>query len=189
MIREENSELTDMIMAVRNGDDDACALLIRRYAPLINGLVRSTLLCMPGPGDADEDELRQEAAIKLYQAALTYDLGGQVSFGLYAKLCIKNRMISLLRRRGSADWLSTVELSDDLTDGEGDPSEFVLREEHEGELEKKIKEILSPLEYDVYNLYIDGIGPTEIADTLSISVKTAENAVYRLKTKIQKLLR
>lgn len=189
MIHEDETELLSLIEEIRGGSDDACAVLIKKYAPLINGLVRSTMLCLADAAEGDEDELRQEAAIKLYQAALTYDMSGKVSFGLYAKLCIKNRMISLLRRRGSASLISTVELSEDLSDDSGDPSEFVLREERETELEKKIRNSLSPLEYDVFNLYIDGNGPTEIARALSVSVKTAENAVYRMKTKIQKLLR
>lgn len=185
---EEKKDLLSLITAVRQGDDDACAELIRMYAPLIGGIVRSTTLCLPASSKIDEDELRQEAAIKLYQSALNYDPESEVSFGLYAKLCIKNRMISILRGQRSESEKSTVELSDDLPGADGDPSELLLREEHETELERRIKKILSPLEFDVFNLYIEGIGPTEIAAALSVSVKTAENAIYRLRTKIQKLL-
>lgn len=188
MLSDDKKKISELIVAVRHGDDDACAELIRIYSPLLNGLVRYTMICLASSVEIDEDELRQEAAIKLYQAALTYDLDGEISFGLYAKICIRNRMRSLLRRHGVRAEHQTVELTDDLPDDGGDPSETVLRAEQDGELDVRIKKILSPLEYDVFNLYIDGVGPTEIAGALSISVKTAENAVYRMKNKIQKIL-
>ncbi len=189
MSTDREKALIKLLLAVRVGDDDACAELIRVYSPLINGLVRSTASHLPPSAQTDEDELLQEAAIKLYQAALSYDLRGDISFGLYAKICIKNRMISLLRRHSSDGDVPTVELSDELVlpDVEDDPSESLLRSEREHELDKRIKSVLSPLEYDVFCLYIDGSGPTEISSALSISKKTAENAVYRMKTKLGKL--
>ncbi len=182
-------EQRKLLLAVRLGDDDACAELLRMYSPLTSSLVSSTMSSLPRTADIDEDELRQEAAIKLYQAALSYDLESEISFGLYAKICVKNRMISLLRRFSLDTEHSTVEMPDEVLfeDDSEDPSETILRIEQEQELDKRIKTVLSPLEYDVFNLYIDGSRPTEIAEMLKISVKTAENAVYRMKTKLQKL--
>ena len=190
MSLDNRKKISELILAVRLGDDDSCASLLQMYAPLVNGLVSSTMARLPASADIDEDELRQEAAIKLYKAALTFDLGGEISFGLYAKICIKNRMISLLRRHCSEGGIATVELNDELPDNgdNADPFLKLAREEHEHELDRQLKKILSPLEYDVFNLYIDGRGPTEIARLLSVSTKTAGNAVYRMKTKIQKLL-
>lgn len=189
MCSDNKKELRKLILAVRLGDDDACAELIRLYSPLIGAFVKSTMAHLPPASRVDEDELRQEAAIKLYQAALSYDIDGEISFGLYAKICIKNRMISLLRRHSSDGDIATVELPEDIFDieGAGDPSEALLQTEREHELDQRIKHVLSPLEYDVFNLYIDGARPTEIAEALSISVKTAENAVYRMRAKIQRL--
>lgn len=188
MCSENRSKLDKLLLDVRSGDDDACAELIRTYSPLISGLVRCTMAKMPPSARIDEDELLQEAAIKLYQAALSYE-GGDVSFGLYAKICIKNRMVSLLRSHSGGGEISFDEITDELPDPEDrDPSHKVLERENEHELDMRIRRVLSPLEYDVFNLYIDGVRTTEIAKALSVSTKTAENAVYRMRSKIQKLL-
>ncbi len=186
---QNSKELKATLIAVRLGNDDACAKLLRMYAPLIGSLVRSTMSKLPPSAETDEDELRQEAAIKLYQAALSYDLDEDISFGLYAKICLKNRMISLLRRYSADAEPSTVELTEAAALGEGsdDPSEMLLQTERERELELRIKSSLSPLEYDVFNLYTDGMKPTEISKMLGIATKTAENAVYRMKAKLAKI--
>lgn len=189
MCADSKKKQAELIVAVRLGDDDACAELIRMYSPMIGGLVKKTMSQLPPSARCDEDELLQEAAIKLYQAALSFDLGGEITFGLYAKICVKNRMISLLRRYASEGENVTVELPEDILEigDAGDPSLELIRTERERELEERIRAVLSTLEYDVYNLYVDGARSTEIADALSISIKTAENAVYRMKTKIGKL--
>ena len=189
MNSDMEKRILKLLLAVRVGDDDACAELIRIYSPLISGLVRSTVSHLPPYAQTDEDELLQEAAIKLYQAALSYDLHGSMSFGLYAKICIRNRMISLLRRHAGDAGVQTVELSEEIAvpEEEEDPSETLLRAERERELDERIKGILSPLEYEVYSMYIDGSRTGEIAQKLSVGNKTVENAVYRMKAKLGKL--
>lgn len=180
-----------MLCRIKNGDDDACAELLRMYSPLVAGLVHTTMAKLPQSARLDEDELRQEAAIILYRAALTYDASDDVSFGLYAKICIQRRMVSLLRRHecdGEVEF-PLDELPEETADSiDSDPSRALIEIERERELNELIKNVLSPLEYDVFNLYIDGMRPTEIAGILSISVKTAENAVYRMRMKIKRLL-
>ena len=190
MCSDDKTKITELIIRVREGDDDSCAELIRLYSPLISMLVHSTAAQLPQSARIDEDELRQEAAIKLYQAALSYDLNDAVSFGLYAKICIRNRMVSLLRRHAGDVEIQIEEITEESFDADesADPSQTVLEKEREHELDLRIRKVLSPLEYDVFNLYIDGVRPTEIARILSVSVKTAENAVYRMRSKIQKLL-
>ncbi len=180
-----------MLCRIKNGDDDACAELLRMYSPLVAGLVHMTMAKLPQSARLDEDELRQEAAIILYRAALTYDASDDVSFGLYAKICIQRRMVSLLRRHecDAEVEFPLDELPEETADNiDSDPSRALIEIERERELNELIKNVLSPLEYDVFNLYIDGMRPTEIAGILSISVKTAENAVYRMRMKIKRLL-
>lgn len=183
--------VNELISAVKAGDDDACALLLRKYSPLVDSAVIGAVSLLSEATRTDEEEFRQEGIIKLYQAALRYDFKNEnVSFGLYAKICIKNRMISLVRQHGG-DALTVDEDSlDSLDDAvlDSDPSETLLRKESERELDYKIKAVLSPLEYEVYDLYADGLKPSVIADTLGISVKTVENALYRMKNKLQKLM-
>ena len=186
-----NQKLDVLLDDVRRGDDDACAELLRLYAPLLNGLVHATMTKLPSPTIIDEDELRQEAAIILYRAALSYEKSDSVSFGLYAKICMQRRMTSLLRRHECSAELELPlgDFPEDMQEtNDGDPSKAVLEREREHELNDLIQNVLSPLEYDVFNLYIDGMRPTEIAGILSISVKTAENAIYRMRLKIKRLI-
>ncbi len=191
MINYDKFSVDELISAVKSGDDDACAELLRRYAPLIDSSVIGAASLMSDVTRTDEEEFRQEAVIKLYQSALRYDPAKEdVSFGLYAKICIKNRMISLIRRH-SGVFTAVDEDAFDLEDGvslDPDPSEMLLNMESEQELDYKIKAVLSPLEYEVYDLYVDGAKPSTIADTLGVNVKTVENALYRMRGKLQKLI-
>lgn len=191
MIDYNDFSIDELISAVKSGDDDACAALLRKYAPLIDSAVIGAVSLVSGATRTDEEEFRQEAIIKLYQSALRFDSAKEeVSFGLYAKICIKNRMISLIRRHSGV----VLPVDDDsLTPLEGasdgsDPSETLLKMESEQELNYRIKAVLSPLEYEVYDLYADGLKPSVIADTLGVNTKTVENALYRMKSKLQKLI-
>ncbi len=183
--------VNELISAVKAGDDDACALLLRKYSPLVDSAVIGAVSLLSEATRTDEEEFRQEGIIKLYQAALRYDFENEnVSFGLYAKICIKNRMISLVRQHGGDALTIDEDLLDSVDDAvlDSDPSETLLRKESERELDYKIKAVLSPLEYEVYDLYADGLKPSVIADTLGVGVKTVENALYRMKNKLQKLM-
>ncbi len=188
MYSNDDKTIDELLISVRLGDDDACAELIRLYSPLISELAKGVLSHLPDTVRIDEDELRQEAAIKLYQAALSYRFDENVSFGLYAKICIRNRMISILRKYGSGE-ITTVEMPSELLDSkECDPSETIISSEREAELYNSIKDVLSPVEFEVFNLYMDGCRSKEISRRLSLDVKSVDNAVYRMKSKIHKLL-
>ncbi len=190
MLEYDKLEIDKLIEAVKSGDDDACGELLRRYSPLVDKMVYSTMPYLSSATRSDEDELRQEATIKLYQSALSYDeKQTEISFGLYAKICIKNRMISLSRRHRGSDTVTDEELDKTapLDIDYNDPSETLLDRESERELLLKIRSKLSPLEYEVYDLYMDGIGTAEIAATLDVSEKAVENALYRMRTKLHKL--
>lgn len=190
MINYDKMPINDLVKAVKSGDDDACGALLRRYAPLVDSMVYNTMPLLSSASRADEDELRQEAVIKLYQSALAYDENQtDTSFGLYAKICIKNRMISLVRRQRGDGVVFGEDFAENISETEiaSDPSEALLDREREHELDAKIKSKLSPLEYEVYDLHMEGAGIRQIAETLHISEKTVENALYRMKSKLQKL--
>ena len=190
MMNYDEIPINDLVKAVKAGDDDACGALLRRYAPLVDSLVYNTMPFLSSASRTDEDELRQEAIIKLYQSALAYDeTQNDTSFGLFAKICIKNRMISLVRRQRGDDVIFGEEFAESISETEiySDPSEALLDREREYELDLKIKAKLSPLEYEVYDLHTEGAGIRQIAETLHVSEKTVENALYRMKNKLQKL--
>ena len=141
-----------------------------------------------GPGGIGFEELRQDASMALYKAAMRYDpddpqKGKNVTFGLYAKICIRNAMITALRRveREKRKWeRQRVTASETDSDhAEDSIPEDALR---------RFRTILSPFEYTVFALYITGKPPREISEDVGRSEKSVSNAIYRSKTKIKGML-
>lgn len=173
---------------------DAFASLCSKYAPLIESMIRHFAPSMGvtdtaiGPGGIGFEELRQDASMALYKAAMCYDpndpqKGKRVTFGLYAKICIRNAMITTLRRveREKRSWerqkVDAVETN----------PEHVVNSIPEDVL-RRFRTILSPLEYTVFALYITGKPPREISEDVGRSEKSVSNAIYRSKTKIKGML-
>ncbi len=183
-----------LIAAIQGGDTDAFAALCRLYAPLIERMIRQFAPSMGvtnttiGPGGIGFEELRQDASMALYKAAMRYDpddpkKGKNVTFGLYAKICIRNAMITALRRVGreKRKWerqrAKLLEIPPEHT--EDSIPKAALRE---------FRMILSPFEYTVFALYITGKPPREISEDVGKSEKSVSNAIYRSKTKIKGML-
>ena len=122
----EQQEVCRLIRAVQRGEPTAFDDLMACYAPLLKRMIgsfsKTTVLC-----EAEKEDLKQEAAIALYKAALGFDLGQtKVTFGLYAKICIRNRLVSAIRhrerkkRKEKADSLKEVSVSSEVGSSEGD---------------------------------------------------------------------
>ena len=91
-----DNSLHSLLDKVKRGDETAFAEIERIYAPLISSLTDR----LNASVEMDCEDIRQEAMIALYSAACTYDQSKSgVTFGLYAKICIRNRLISLLRKQ------------------------------------------------------------------------------------------
>ena len=88
----------ELILSVQGGKEAAFSELCEQYAPLIDSMVGRYGSRLKDPGESKED-LRQEAILSFYRAIMTYDIAQtKVTFGLYAKICMRNRMVSLLRK-------------------------------------------------------------------------------------------
>ena len=101
---QQSSEMQKLICDIQNGVPLSFETVYSLYGPLINSLAEkyggSSL------SGAELEDLRQEAAIALYDAALAFNPERGVSFGLYAKICIKNRIISSMIFFFSAEFRS-----------------------------------------------------------------------------------
>ena len=174
----------DLIIAARRGDESAFEALLETYEPLIDAMSRS-FAKVSDDSESGED-LRQEACIALYKAVQTYDLSqNEVSFGLYAKLCVRNRLVSYtrkLRRRESVLPLEErIKTEEDVTQG-------VVAEEAYMELYRRIESVLSPYESHVWWLYLSGQTTGAIAAKLSKDEKSVQNAIYRIRKKLRTAL-
>ena len=181
----EQKELSSLLARVRDGENEAFALLMSRFCGMTEGLVGtfSVGLCA-----ADRAELSQEASCALYRAACTYRDSVAVTFGLYARICVRNALISSLRRRKALECVSFCELDELLPSDEQGPLDSLMAVERLAELSEKIAKGLSPYEQSVFALMVEGEENGKIAEMLGESKKSVANAVFRIRTKLRALL-
>jgi RNA polymerase sigma factor, sigma-70 family len=146
---------------------------------------------------ADEDDFKQEAVIALYKAAMTYESeNDKVTFGLYAKICIRNRLCSVLRKAerlfnkniyNSELYVSgdVYDIDESLPEVELGPEELVIAQENYKDLLDQISKVLTAYERSVFDMYVDGKTYREIALLLNRTEKSVDNAIYRIKAKLR----
>ncbi len=186
----EQQDINNLLSLVKKGDQQAFSLLAEQFEPLISGAAKR--FCKP-PVFAPEDvkDLHQEAMLALFKAAERYDSQqNAVTFGLYAKICIKNRLICARRHR----------LRKLRTDGRGvgrPRKEAPIRDGGKGhaclptdvQLERLMalaRNDLTDIEEKAFDLYLSGATYKEIAQQLCCEVKVVDNALTRAKRKVKK---
>jgi len=192
------AETLDVLLArIRDGQDTgAFDRLCEKYSRLLDAMVRQFAPSMGIQDDGTSDllgigaeELRQDAAMVLYKAACTYvpdedGKGGDVSFGLYAKICIRNAMISQVRRYNRMK----KRLAAEKTGAKKPVRDIVEAEILAGDTMRRIQAELSPYENRILPLYMAGKPPREIAGILGRTEKSVSNGIYRIKSKIRQML-
>ena len=174
--------LHQRILRVREGDQSAFAELLAEYTPLVSAEVSRHGATL---GEQDVEDLRQIALLALYRAALGFDLlQSDVEFGLYAKICMANALVSQLRVIGRRR--AETPLTDTLSCAQvDDPAARLMEEEALADLHKRIRAVLSPFELRVWTLYVAGYRSGEIARQLQKDTHSVENAVYRIRQKLR----
>ncbi len=174
-------ERDHIISRMQSGDDSGFERLCEIYRPLVESLVATAFdLCRDVGGEIDD--LRQEAAIALYKAANAYDFScSAVTFGLFAKICVKNRLISYRRKLAKSSGGRSRVRAVAKTPRVRRFSEYALPE---GTID-----LLSPYEQSVWRLYASGMSYAEMARELGRNEKSVENAVYRIRAKLKGALR
>ena len=194
-MKEKNYSCDDivcqLIQQVRTGNQEAFGELLRIYEPLFR-----SLLSKQDIGEVNEQDLedvRQELTVVFYHSILSYELGqSEVRFGLYAKICMTNALITQLRKirkREQSVSLSSEEekcFPEGLSNGE-DPAEAIVNRETLETLNRKIKRELSPYELSVWQMYLTGNSTGKIATSLGKSEKSIENAIFRIRRKLRNL--
>jgi RNA polymerase sporulation-specific sigma factor len=193
------SELGDDELAARfrEGDADALNVLLERYRRFARAKARGYFLV-----GADFDDIEQEGMIGLYKAVRDFRADRQASFRAFAELCITRQIITAIKAatrqkhqplnqyvsisgvRGSDDpsECSVEELLNDHH--EADPADQVVSLERMDAMRSSMAEVLSGLEGDVLRLYVDGKSYQEISAHLGRHVKSIDNALQRIKRKL-----
>ncbi len=162
------------------GDEEAFALVMQRMTPLIHTQVSR----YRHAGTEDED-LAQEALLGLLAAIRSYRPEGGAAFTTYATTCIRHRLLSVVRRSGPRA-LCEQPLEEDmvLTDTVSDPALRLQEQEEATALLERLRQRLTPLEYQVLLLRLSDCSYVEIATRLHIGKKAVDNAVQRLRRKL-----
>ena len=175
------------LIAVKNGDKSAFEELLVKYEPLIFSEAAKIIAKNPDLR-GEEEEMRQEGRMALYDAAMGYKENEAVTFGLYAKICVHNRLISYLRklisRQKRAEKADAVKVAQSTS---GAAEELMFAYESSAMLRKLVSEALTDYERRVLLLYMEKKSYAEIAAQLGKDEKSVDNALCRAKGKIRKL--
>jgi RNA polymerase sporulation-specific sigma factor len=181
----------------QQGDADALNVLLERYRRFARAKARSYFLV-----GADSDDIEQEGMIGLYKAARDFRADRQSSFRAFAELCITRQVITAIKaatRQKHQPLNQYVSISgvrggddpgersvEDLLDDHhvGDPADEVVSRERMATMRRSMADMLSGLEVDVLRLYVQGKSYQEIGDKLGRHVKSIDNALQRIKRKL-----
>ena len=170
----DNLDVNTLILLCRQHDDNAFDELVRRYTPMICNVVSGF-----NPSECDDEELFAEGCVALHDAAQRYNIDSEhVTFGLYARICVHNRIIDWFRRADHNEHISEVDV-EQMSDEESLEDSLVSREMFMMLL-KAAKGHLSEYEYRVLVLHIQGYKSSAIAKELGKTPKSVDNAKSRI---------
>lgn len=196
----ENMVDEEIVMLAKDGDSVAEEYLIYKYRNFVKVKTKSYFLI-----GGDKDDIYQEGMIGLYKAIRDFRPNKLSSFRAFAELCITRQIITAIKTatrqkhiplnsyvslnkpmydedsdRTLMDVLSTIKISD--------PEELMISNEETCKIQSKMSEVLSDLEMEVLSDYLDGKSYQEIACDLDRHAKSIDNALQRVKRKLEKFL-
>ena len=190
----------EVILDAREGNEIALEYLINKYKGFVRAKARTYFLI-----GADREDIIQEGMIGLYKAIRDFKGDKLSSFRAFAELCITRQIITAIKtatRQKHIPLNSYVSLNKPIFDEESDrtlmdiiseesisdPEILMINREEFLGIESKMGEILSSLEWEVLTLYLEGKSYQEIAEELKRHVKSIDNALQRVKRKLEKYL-
>ena len=192
----------DLVALYRAGDEEAVDELLSRYRSFARIKGRSYFLA-----GADRDDIVQEGMIGLYKAIRDFAPEHEVSFRAFAELCVTRQIITAVKtatRQKHVPLNTYVSLSQPVGDDEDpdrtlhevlanarapDPADVVIGNEELRSMKLAFAEILSDFEAEVLHMYVEGKSYQEIAAHLDRPVKSIDNAIQRIKRKVELHLR
>lgn len=198
----QNNQLADeqLLLKIKNGDGVALDQLINKYKNFVRAKAKTYFLV-----GADKEDIVQEGMIGLFKAIRDFKDDKLVSFKSFAEICVTRQIITAIKtatRQKHMPLNSYVSLNKPVFEEDGertlmetinhdtvsDPEMLFISKEELNRIEGKINEILSPLELEVLHFYLQGKSYQQIALILNKEVKSIDNALQRVKKKIEKFL-
>ncbi len=191
----------ELIALLRGGDQGVADYLLEKYKNLVRKKVHALYL-----QGGDFDDLMQEGMIGLFHAISGYD-PAQGGFFFFAQLCITRQLLTAVKNAGRKKHIplntyTSLSGSDDtdesgqktgqqqerfLISREYDPEEIVLEQEGAEDLMARIQARLSAMEAQVLDYYLSGLGYRQIAEVMDLPPKSVDNALQRIRAKVQEL--
>jgi RNA polymerase sporulation-specific sigma factor len=190
----------DIVNLVQAGDEAALDYLLYKYKNFVRAKARAYFLV-----GADREDIIQEGMIGFFKAVRDYRPERAASFHVFAELCITRQIITAIKtatRQKHIPLNSYVSLNKPVFDEDSErtlmevvsveyassPEDMLLDREKRDYLEQKMNETLSDLEWDVLNSYLQDRSYQEIAKDLRRHVKSVDNALQRVKRKMEKMM-
>ncbi|MCS7172944.1 MAG: RNA polymerase sporulation sigma factor SigH [Armatimonadetes bacterium] len=190
----------DLVEAAKRGDDRASEYLINKYRNFVRVKAKAYFLV-----GADREDIIQEGMIGLYKAIRDFRRDKLSSFRAFAELCITRQIITAIKtatRQKHIPLNSYISLNKPIYDEDSDrtlldvisgmkvadPEELVINRETSARMRDRIRRNLSELEHQVLTAYLEGKSYQEMAAELRRHVKSIDNALQRVKRKLEKNL-
>ena len=190
----------EIVMEAKNGNNRAQECLISKYENFVKAKAKSYFLI-----GADKEDIYQEGMIGLYKAIRDFNPEKLTSFKAFAEICVTRQIITAIKtatRQKHIPLNTYVSLNKPIYEEESertlldvlsgikisDPEELMISKEQMDYIESKMEEVLSGLELEVLTSYLDGKSYQEIACDLERHSKSIDNALQRVKRKLEKYL-
>lgn len=199
LLRYQDMTDEDVVALAQNGDGDALVFLLNKYKNFVRSKARSYFLI-----GADHEDIVQEGMIGLYKSIRDFQPSRLASFRSFAELCVKRQIITAIKaatRQKHVPLNSYVSLNKPLYDEESDrtlldviegrvtnPEDLYISKEDLKSIHAQMDQLLSDLERQVLEAFMDGKSYQEIAEMLGRHVKSIDNALQRVKRKLFKFL-
>ncbi len=190
----------EVVIDAKKGDVRAQEYLITKYQNFVKAKAKSYFLI-----GADKEDIYQEGMIGLYKAIRDFKSDKLSSFKAFAELCVTRQIITAIKtatRQKHIPLNTYISLNKPIYDEESDrtlldvlsearvadPEELIISREELNHIQNEIGEVLSSLEMEVLMSYLDGKSYQEIACDLDRHAKSIDNALQRVKRKLEKCL-
>jgi RNA polymerase sporulation-specific sigma factor len=190
----------EVVIQAKQGDTKAQEYLINKYENFVKAKAKSYFLI-----GADKEDIYQEGMIGLFKAIRDFKSDKLSSFKAFAELCVTRQIITAIKtatRQKHIPLNTYISLNKPIYDEESDrtlldvlseakvtdPEELIISKEEMNHIQTEIGGVLSSLEMEVLMSYLDGKSYQEIACDLDRHAKSIDNALQRVKRKLEKCI-
>lgn len=191
----------EVVTLAQGSDVGALEYILEKYKGLVKARARAYFLI-----GADREDIIQEGMIGLYKAIRDYRAERLTNFGAFADLCATRQIVTAIKaatRQKHIPLNTYISLNRPIFEDHSekslidlmspdvilDPEQIIINEESYHQISGKIGQSLSSFEKNVLSSYLQGKSYQEIACELKRPVKSVDNALQRIKRKLEHKLK